>query len=248
MMSNNGRRALQWIVIPLLVVLVASGGGWMAGRASRPTVTYSPTTTASIGTPVRPSASSGPTQSPTETGDPDGLANFPNTAWLVYTPLDASVTIDGNIFNPTNDMTAYIGYNVPLAPGDHTVSVARDGFITQTIAFSLEDGDTRPILVVLQPSDGNVDAYYTAHPDDDDVRTSIEMQWTSLMASSGMLPYQGDGFEIELQGAYPDPYELLVTCHLSVISHDECKQAARIAVRHDLMVDVDGYVLVWQDV
>lgn len=73
---------------------------------------------------------------------------------ILVTPVDASVVIDGEVYN--NAM-------YEMEPGHYTATIVREGFKTVTADFDLEKGKTAGLYLYLEPSDGDWGYYELAN-------------------------------------------------------------------------------------
>ena len=88
------------------------------------------------------------------------IINIPKTATIevIVAPSDAKILIGEKRYkNGTHK----------IEPGDYSIAVTRDDFSPYASEFSIEEGETKKLLVCLNEIDGNT--WYDEHKEDDDI-------------------------------------------------------------------------------
>lgn len=83
---------------------------------------------------------------------------------IYFTPLSATVTIDGNEVAQNENR---------VSPGQHEVRVEKFGFETETFVVDVQVGETVPVYVVLQPNIDFTMDWYLIHPEDSKMAEGI---------------------------------------------------------------------------
>jgi len=234
----------KWrVMVAVLIVLIALVSGFIWYLASgRSAEQAAPTgITSSVIVPV----ASSPSES---SANPDATITpeLETVIRLTYAPAAAIVTIDGVVIQPDNQ----VGTVVPVEPGKHSVSIKMTGFKSYSRSFTLESGDWYPIMVALESNDPSTKKYYSNHIDDEVIREGASEPMINLWTVIDLFPYQGNGFEISVgQSSNSDDFWLDVTCHLAMISHNECRMAVIAAVGSDpISLNPYSYVIKFHDV
>lgn len=89
-----------------------------------------------------------------------------NTATLdvYYTPLSATVTIDGKVVTQRENS---------VSPGQHEVRAEKYGFEPKTMTVNVAGGETSPVYIILQPNTEFTADWYAKHPDDSTMAEGI---------------------------------------------------------------------------
>lgn len=152
------------------------------------------------------------------------IINIPKTATIevIVAPSDAKILIGEKRYkNGTHK----------IEPGDYSVAVTRDDFSPYASEFSIEEGETRKILVCLNEIDGNT--WYSEHKEDNDIcRRAAELASEEYKKEKqtadvySVTPYDSydDGFNIV---AYEDK-EKGTIIKITLFS---CKEARREALK-----------------
>jgi len=225
-MKNSNRQKWRVVVIILLVLIVIAGLVLAA--------------LALVRSPEQlPSSTSVPSQSQLETGvssstSPDNeqtdMQFSETTIGLTYAPVAATIILDGKEIHPDNQFWSLI----EVDPGVHTISIQMEGFSTFSKTFTLNDGDNFPILVALKSNQESTKNYYDMHSDDQQILEGITEPAIELFSVADLFPISGRGFEVSIaQSSDKSEYWIAVTCHLDIISYDECRLAARTAIESD---------------
>lgn len=152
------------------------------------------------------------------------IINIPKTATIevIVAPSDAKILIgDKRYKNGTHK----------IEPGDYSIAVTRDNFSPYASEFSIEEGETKKLLVCLNEIDGNT--WYDEHKEDDDIcRKAAELASEEYKKEKqtadiySVTPYNSydDGFNIV---AYEDE-EKGTIIKITLLS---CKEARREALK-----------------
>lgn len=107
-----------------------------------------------------------------------------------------------------------------LKPGSHSIKVSLDGFSSKTIAFTTKQGEKpRQATILLESNSTTGDTYLTNNPDQakllEDLGgtlfSSNSQAITKLYPILSLLPYSGNGFEVNYGAskAHPnDPHKI----------------------------------------
>ena len=79
------------------------------------------------------------------------------TISIRVTPLTAEVKIDGKKYEVLK--------TYKIKPGEYSIEVSAEGFITRTGSFSIVEGEIYDIDIFLDPTEENA-SWYDEHPDD----------------------------------------------------------------------------------
>ena len=118
-----------------------------------------------------------------------------------------------------------------IEPGDYSIAVTRDDFSPYASEFSIEEGETKKLLVCLNEIDGNT--WYDEHKEDDDIcRKAAELASEEYKKEKqtadiySVTPYNSydDGFNIV---AYEDEEKGTIV-KITLLS---CKEARREALK-----------------
>lgn len=171
------------------------------------------------------------------------IIDIPKTATIevIVAPSDAKILIGEKRYkNGTHK----------IKPGDYSIAVTRDDFSPYASEFSIEDGETKKLLVCLNENDGN--SWYDEHKEDDDIcRRAAELASEEYKKEKqtadiySVTPYNSydDGFNIV---AFEDEGKGTII-KITLLS---CKEARREALkpnaldwlkRHD--VDPEQYTI-----
>ena len=152
------------------------------------------------------------------------IINIPKTATIevIVAPSDAKILIGEKRYkNGTHK----------IEPGDYSIAVTRDDFSPYASEFSIEEGETKKLLVCLNEIDGNT--WYDEHKEDDDIcRKAAELASEEYKKEKqtadiySVTPYNSydDGFNIV---AYEDE-EKGTIIKITLLS---CKEARREALK-----------------
>ena len=152
------------------------------------------------------------------------IINIPKTATIevIVAPSDAKILIGEKRYkNGTHK----------IEPGDYSIAVTRDNFSPYASEFSIEEGETKKLLVCLNEIDGNT--WYDEHKEDDDIcRKAAELASEEYKKEKqtadiySVTPYNSydDGFNIV---AYEDE-EKGTIIKITLLS---CKEARREALK-----------------
>ena len=152
------------------------------------------------------------------------IINIPKTATIevIVAPSDAKILIGEKRYkNGTHK----------IEPGDYSIAVTRDNFSPYASEFSIEEGETKKLLVCLNEIDGNT--WYDEHKEDDDIcRKAAELaseeykKETQTADIYSVTPYNSydDGFNIV---AYEDEEKGTIV-KITLLS---CKEARREALK-----------------
>jgi len=162
-----------------------------------------------------------------------------------YTPAAAVVTVDGVVVSPVSEHYA----KIPVTPGTHEVSVSMKGFAEHLQVITLEDGDWYPVYALLESNSAETRNYYDNHVND---QVAFEgLNWrrmTGLGEVSEFFPMRGYGFEAVLKNLENDDPHVQVTCHIDVISRQECKTVVRSTLADaPYLLDASDHVFVFID-
>lgn len=152
------------------------------------------------------------------------IINIPKTATIevIVAPSDAKILIGEKRYkNGTHK----------IEPGDYSIAVTRDNFSPYASEFSIEEGETKKLLVCLNEIDGNT--WYDEHKEDDDIcRKAAELASEEYKKEKqtadvySVTPYNSydDGFNIV---AFEDE-EKGTIIKITLLS---CKEARREALK-----------------
>ena len=152
------------------------------------------------------------------------IINIPKTATIevIVAPSDAKILIGEKRYkNGTHK----------IEPGDYSIAVTRDDFSPYASEFSIEEGETKKLLVCLNEIDGNT--WYDEHKEDDDIcRKAAELASEEYKKEKqtadvySVTPYNSydDGFNIV---AFEDE-EKGTIIKITLLS---CKEARREALK-----------------
>ena len=152
------------------------------------------------------------------------IINIPKTATIevIVAPSDAKILIGEKRYkNGTHK----------IEPGDYSIAVTRDDFSPYASEFSIEEGETKKLLVCLNEIDGNT--WYDEHKEDDDIcRKAAELASEEYKKEKqtadiySVTPYNSydDGFNIV---AYEDEEKGTIV-KITLLS---CKEARREALK-----------------
>lgn len=152
------------------------------------------------------------------------IINIPKTATIevIVAPSDAKILIGEKRYkNGTHK----------IEPGNYSIAVTRDDFSPYASEFSIEEGETKKLLVCLNEIDGNT--WYDEHKEDDDIcRKAAELASEEYKKEKqtadvySVTPYNSydDGFNIV---AYEDE-EKGTIIKITLLS---CKEARREALK-----------------
>lgn len=152
------------------------------------------------------------------------IINIPKTATIevIVAPSDAKILIGEKRYkNGTHK----------IEPGDYSIAVTRDNFSPYASEFSIEEGETKKLLVCLNEIDGNT--WYDEHKEDDDIcRKAAELASEEYKKEKqtadiySVTPYNSydDGFNIV---AYEDEEKGTIV-KITLLS---CKEARREALK-----------------
>ena len=152
------------------------------------------------------------------------IINIPKTATIevIVAPSDAKILIGEKRYkNGTHK----------IEPGDYSIAVTRDDFSPYASEFSIEEGETKKLLVCLNEIDGNT--WYDEHKEDDDIcRRAAELASEEYKKEKqtadvySVTPYNSydDGFNIV---AYEDEEKGTIV-KITLLS---CKEARREALK-----------------
>ena len=258
MVGFNVRRlrrhqVVLWSAVVLVVALIVAVAVWYISWRSAGNVSPGPTP-AQGSTPIATTAqSSSTTGEPVSSASASGLAclrDWPSLdasmIWLTYAPAAATVKLDGVVIEPDDNISC--GINV--TPGTHTVAIAMAGFDDFSRTVTLEAGDYEAVFTALESNSPTTADYYDTHYDGGVIEW-ITDRWVDLddAVADGDLPYQGDGFRIDLgTGSDASDYNYLqVTCDLQVLTRLECKAAATDAVSSQVGLEANFYKLIFLD-
>ena len=154
-------------------------------------------------------------------------------AWIISIPKTATIEV---IVAPS-DAKILIGEKRykngthKIEPGDYSIAVTRDNFSPYASEFSIEEGETKKLLVCLNEIDGNT--WYDEHKEDDDIcRKAAELASEEYKKEKqtadiySVTPYNSydDGFNIV---AYEDEEKGTIV-KITLLS---CKEARREALK-----------------
>ena len=154
-------------------------------------------------------------------------------AWIISIPKTATIEV---IVAPS-DAKILIGEKRykngthKIEPGDYSIAVTRDDFSPYASEFSIEEGETKKLLVCLNEIDGNT--WYDEHKEDDDIcRKAAELASEEYKKEKqtadiySVTPYNSydDGFNIV---AYEDEEKGTIV-KITLLS---CKEARREALK-----------------
>ena len=152
------------------------------------------------------------------------IINIPKTATIevIVAPSDAKILIGEKRYkNGTHK----------IEPGNYSIAVTRDDFSPYASEFSIEEGETKKLLVCLNEIDGNT--WYDEHKEDDDIcRKAAELASEEYKKEKqtadvySVTPYNSydDGFNIV---AFEDE-EKGTIIKITLLS---CKEARREALK-----------------
>lgn len=152
------------------------------------------------------------------------IIDIPKTATIevIVAPSDAKILIGEKRYkNGTHK----------IKPGDYSIAVTRDDFSPYASEFSIEDGETKKLLVCLNENDGNT--WYDEHKEDDDIcRRAAELASEEYKKEKqtadiySVTPYNSydDGFNIV---AFEDEGKGTII-KITLLS---CKEARREALK-----------------
>ena len=152
------------------------------------------------------------------------IINIPKTATIevIVAPSDAKILIGEKRYkNGTHK----------IEPGDYSIAVTRDNFSPYASEFSIEEGETKKLLVCLNEIDGNT--WYDEHKEDNDIcRKAAELASEEYKKEKqtadiySVTPYNSydDGFNIV---AYEDEEKGTIV-KITLLS---CKEARREALK-----------------
>lgn len=152
------------------------------------------------------------------------IINIPKTATIevIVAPSDAKILIGEK---------RYKNGIHKIEPGDYSIAVTRDDFSPYASEFSIEEGETKRLLVCLNEIDGNT--WYDEHKEDDDIcRRAAELASEEYKKEKqtadiySVTPYNSydDGFNIV---AFEDE-EKGTIIKITLLS---CKEARREALK-----------------
>lgn len=154
-------------------------------------------------------------------------------AWIISIPKTATIEV---IVAPS-DAKILIGEKRykngthKIEPGNYSIAVTRDDFSPYASEFSIEEGETKKLLVCLNEIDGNT--WYDEHKEDDDIcRKAAELASEEYKKEKqtadiySVTPYNSydDGFNIV---AYEDEEKGTIV-KITLLS---CKEARREALK-----------------
>ena len=152
------------------------------------------------------------------------IINIPKTATIevIVAPSDAKILIGEKRYkNGTHK----------IEPGNYSIAVTRDDFSPYASEFSIEEGETKKLLVCLNEIDGNT--WYDEHKEDNDIcRKAAELASEEYKKEKqtadiySVTPYNSydDGFNIV---AYEDEEKGTIV-KITLLS---CKEARREALK-----------------
>jgi hypothetical protein len=239
---HNRRRVLLLLALVALVgVVVLSVVWYKTGFQNQVEPTAAPTSTPSSSTSLP--ASTDPLLIPTQ---PTAESS---EVWLVWAPIRATIVLDGDVIKPRLTDNGAV---LKITPGTHTFTFSLDGFKDFSRTITVESGDSAPVFVALEPNSPSTKHFYDEQSEDSNTRDWIGGAYMDLSAVIKYLPFQGEGFRIEVKDFHDFyNYYLLVTCDLSVTTHATCKENAKKAMEstsnNGLGLTPVDYYIIYQD-
>ncbi|MFZ2513428.1 MAG: hypothetical protein WAW63_03155 [Candidatus Saccharimonadales bacterium] len=124
-------------------------------------------------------------------------SKYTATIEVEFTPLSATARVDGKRVRP--------GF-IRTTPGKHTVSVSKDGFLSEKKTVVAPKGNAVYIGLILDPSSPATAQWYRDHPEDNQIGERISGRNTQVVADKALelepfikeLPFIGPGFAYQI--------------------------------------------------
>lgn len=113
------------------------------------------------------------------------------------TPLSSKITIDNN--NTQQGITK-------IKPGNVTIEISLNGFITYTKTVTVNSGETKYIGAILESNSSETSNWYSNHPEDQKMSEKISSKQFDIKSEEQLnlepflkeIPYIGAGFEFKI--------------------------------------------------